>query len=429
MARLDLGFLLLRDIHRRLERLHEPAALPLQRDEGGDLVRVLAERAVLELVDLVLARQVRANGIHRGHGLERVQRLQRLVLARHLRDEVVVGARRLVNRLALEAVELVAIALKVEHDEAVDQAHHTLDQEAHRRVVRGHPLLPGELLLGLRDVPQEDHGVLGVVDLAPHDDVADPTHLSVEDDPALQRKLSLQALELLCHVGAVVEVRDGLPVALDHVTVHEVVNELVPGAAPLEHRHERGLHLEDVEGVLLEVHVVLAEVRVGEGAVERGGALRLHLRLLALVDIPEDAGDTVDRAIDAARHLRDRAEPLVAGILRPQPILRDELGLARPVPDHITEQGHHPVLVLRVQEVRPRAQLVREVERVAVAERAAVLMAPAHVDDPVALVAVEVPQRGADRLVYQRKVLVLPGQVHRHDPDRLAQRVRRVLLA
>ena len=105
-----------------------------------------------------------------------------------------------------------------------------------------------------------------------------------------------------------------------------MVNELVPGAAPLEHRHERGLHFEDVEGVLLEVHVVLAEARVGEGAVERGGALRLHLRLLALV-------------------------------------------------------------------------------------------------------AVEVPQRGADRLVYQRKVLVLPGQVHRHDPDRLAQRVRRVLLA
>ena len=72
----DLGLFLLRHIHRAQQCFDQLCAIPLQRNEGNDLIGVLIHGAVFKFVDVVLALQISADIFRRDYSIQCVQRFQ-----------------------------------------------------------------------------------------------------------------------------------------------------------------------------------------------------------------------------------------------------------------------------------------------------------------------------------------------------------------
>ena len=424
----DLGLFLLRHIHRRQQNFDQLRAVPLQRDERRDLIRVFVQCAVFKFVDVVLALQIPADIFRRDERIQCVQRFQCLILCNDLLHKTMVGPGRRIDPFTLQVIELIAVIFQIADDEAVQQAHHALDQQLHGCVGRGHLHPPRRLGFALCDVPQKDHRIVRVPDLAAHDHVADPPLFAVQEDAAFLAQLGLKPLQFFGDVGAVVELRDLLFVLFDHIVVHKEFDQLVPCLALLKGRHQGVLHLEGIEGVLFQIHIIFAEVRAGEGAVERFRPLRLHPALLFFLNVPDDAGDAAGRAIQTADHFRRGPEPLVLAVFQPQPVLHAELCGVGLVGRRFKKQRHHPVFVLRVQKLRPRIQLVREIQSVMIPQDLPEGMAPIRTDDPALFIAFKVPRCRVDGLVDQRKVFIRPIHLHRQHPERPAVRVHGIFL-
>ena len=92
-------------------------------------------------------------------------------------------------------------------------------------------------------IPQKDHHIVRVPDLAAHDHIADPSFLPIQNDAAILAQLGLKPLQFFGDVGAVVEIRDLLFVLFDHIVVHKEFDQLVPCLALLKGRHQGGLTL------------------------------------------------------------------------------------------------------------------------------------------------------------------------------------------
>ena len=339
-----------------------------------------------------------------------------------------VGSGRRVYHFTLQVIEPIAVIFQIADDEAIQQAHHALDQQLHGCVVRSHLHPLCRLCFGLCDVPQKDHRIVRVPDLAAHDHIADPSFLPIQNDAALLTQLRLKPLQFFGDVGAVVEIRDLLFVLFDHIVVHKEFDQLVPCLALLKGRHQGGLHLEGIKGVLFQIHIIFAEVRVGERAVERCRPLRLHPALLFFLNVVDDAGDAAGRAIQTADHFCRGPEPLVWAVLQLQPVLHAELCGVGLVGHRFQKQRHHPVFVLRVQKLRPRIQLVREIQSVMVPQDLPEGMAPARTDDPARFIAFQGPRCRVDGLIDQRKVFIRPVHLHRQHPERPAVCVHGIFL-
>ena len=131
----DLGLFLLRHIHRAQQRFDQLCAIPLQRNEGSDLIGVLIHGAVFKFVDVVLALQIPADIFRRDHSIQCVQRFQCLILCSHLLHKIMVCSRRRVYHFTLQIIEPIPVILQIADDKAVQQTHHTLDQKIHRCVI------------------------------------------------------------------------------------------------------------------------------------------------------------------------------------------------------------------------------------------------------------------------------------------------------
>ena len=152
-----------------------------------------------------------------------------------------VGPGRRIDPFTLQVIELIAVIFQIADDEAVQQAHHALDQQLHGCVGRGHLHPPRRLGFALCDVPQKDHRIVRVPDLAAHDHVADPPLFAVQEDAAFLAQLGLKPLQFFGDVGAVVELRDLLFVLFDHIVVHKEFDQSIPCVVLLKGRHQRGL--------------------------------------------------------------------------------------------------------------------------------------------------------------------------------------------
>ena len=190
----DLGLFLLRHIHRRQQNFDQLRAVPLQRDERRDLIRVFVQCAVFKFVDVVLALQIPADIFRRDERIQCVQRFQCLILCNDLLHKTMVGSGRRIDPFTLQVIELIAVIFQIADDEAVQQAHHALDQQLHGCVVRSHLHPLCRLCFGLCDVPQKDHRIVRVPDLTAHDHIADPSFLPIQNDAALLTQLRLKPL-------------------------------------------------------------------------------------------------------------------------------------------------------------------------------------------------------------------------------------------
>ena len=335
-----------------------------------------------------------------------------------------VGAGRLVYHSPLQIVESIPVILKIADNKAIQQPHHALDQKLHGGVVRRHLHPPRRFCLGLGNVPQEDHRIFGIFYLTAHDDIADPPLLAIQHDAAFLAQLGVQSLQFFCNVGAVIEIRHGLFVLCNDIVVHKEPDQLIPCMALLKGRHQGGFHLEGVKCVFFKVHIVFAEVCAGERAVKGGCPLRLHPASFFCVNVAEDSGDPLGRAIQTAYHLRRRPEPQVSATLCLQSVLHLILCLIGFVCNRVLQQLQDTVLILRMQKLRPCSQLVREIQNITIAKDAPKRMAPTHIDDLTVFIAVKIPERRVCGFIDQSEILIRPVDLHGHDPDRLSGGIR-----
>ena len=167
----------------------------------------------------------------------------------------------------------------------------------------------------------------------------------------------------------------------------------------LKGRHQRGLHFERIKGVLFQIYIVFAEVCAGKCTVKCRCPLRLHPASFFRVNVADDSGNSIGRAIQTAYHLRRCPEPLVLAILHFQSVLYAELRGVAFVRDRFQKQLHYPVIVLRVQKVRPRIQFVRKIQNVMISKDLPERMAPVHMNDLTVFIALKIPQRGMNGFV------------------------------
>ena len=161
----------------------------------------------------------------------------------------------------------------------------------------------------------------------------------------------------------------------------------------LKGRHQRGLHFESIKGVLFQIYIVFAEVCAGKCTVKCRCPLRLHPASFFRVNVADDSGNSIGRTIHTAYHLRRCPEPLVLAILHFQSVLNIifcSIGFVR---NRFQKQLHYPVMILRVQKVRPRIQFVRKIQNVMISKDLPERMAPVHIDDFTVFIALKIPQR------------------------------------
>ena len=194
--------------------------------------------------------------------------------------------------------------------------------------------------------------------------------------------------------------------------------------ALLKGRHQGGFHLEGVKCVFFKVHIVFAEVCAGERAVKGGCPLRLHPASFFCVNVAEDSGDPLGRAIQTAYHLCRRPEPQVSATLCLQSVLHLILCLIGFVCNRVLQQLQDTVLILRMQKLRPCSQLVREIQNITIPKEAPKRMAPTHIDDLTVFIAVKIPERRVCGFIDQSEILIRPVDLHGHDPDRLPGGIR-----
>ena len=161
----------------------------------------------------------------------------------------------------------------------------------------------------------------------------------------------------------------------------------------LKGRHQRGLHFESIKGILFQIYIVFAEVCAGKCTVKCRCPLRLHPASFFCVNVADNSGNSIGRAIQTAYHLRRCPEPLVLAILHFQPVLYIVLCLIGSVRDRFQKQLHYPVIVLRVQKVRPRIQFVRKIQNVMITKDLPERMAPVYMNDLIIFIALKIPQR------------------------------------
>ena len=159
----------------------------------------------------------------------------------------------------------------------------------------------------------------------------------------------------------------------------------------LKGRHQRGLHFESIKGVLFQIYIVFAEVCAGKCTVKCRCPLRLHPASFFRVNVADDSGNSIGRAIQTVYHLRRCPEPLVLAILHFQSVLYAELRGVAFVRDRFQKQLHHPVIVLRVQKVRPRIQFVRKIQNVMITKDLPKRMAPVHMNDLTVFITLKIP--------------------------------------
>ena len=159
----------------------------------------------------------------------------------------------------------------------------------------------------------------------------------------------------------------------------------------LKGRHQRGLHFESIKGVLFQIYIVFAEVCAGKCTVKCRCPLRLHPASFFRVNVADDSGNSIGRAIQTAYHLRRCPEPLVLAILHFQSVLYAELRGVAFVRDRFQKQLHHPVMILRVQQVRPRIQFVRKIQNVMISKDLPERMAPVHMNDLTVFITLKIP--------------------------------------
>ena len=78
-------------------------------------------------------------------------------------------------------------------------------------------------------------------------------------------------------------------------------------------------------------------------------------------------------------------------ILYFQPVLNIifcSIGFVR---DRFQKQLHYPVIILRVQKVRPRIQFVRKIQNVMISKDLPERMAPVHMNDLIIFIALKIP--------------------------------------
>ena len=63
------------------------------------------------------------------------------------------------------------------------------------------------------------------------------------------------------------------------------------------------------------------------------------------------------------------------------------------VRNRFQKQLHYPVMILRVQKVRPRIQFVRKIQNVMISKDLPERMAPVYIDDFTVFIALKIPQR------------------------------------
>ena len=159
----------------------------------------------------------------------------------------------------------------------------------------------------------------------------------------------------------------------------------------LKGRHQRGLHFESIKGVLFQIYIVFAEVCAGKCTVKCRCPLRLHPASFFRVNVADDSGNSIGRAIQTAYHLRRCPEPLVLAILHFQSVLYAELRGVAFVRDRFQKQLHYPVMILRVQKVRPRIQFVRKIQNVMISKDLPERMAPVHMNDLTVFITLKIP--------------------------------------
>ena len=151
--------------------------------------------------------------------------------------------------------------------------------------------------------------------------------------------------------------------------------------------------------------------------------LRLHPASFFRVNVADDSGNSIGRTIQTAYHLRRCPEPVVLAILYFQSVLNIifcSIGFVR---DRFQKQLHYPVIILRVQKVRPRIQFVRKIQNVMISKDLPERMAPVCMNDLIIFIALKIPQCRMDGFIDQRKVLIRPVHLYRQDPDRCSIRI------
>ena len=159
----------------------------------------------------------------------------------------------------------------------------------------------------------------------------------------------------------------------------------------LKGRHQRGLHFERIKGVLFQIYIVFTEVCASKCTVKCRCPLRLHPASFFRVNVADDSGNSIGRAIQTAYHLRRCPEPLVLAILHFQSVLYAELRGVAFVRNRFQKQLHHPVIVLRVQKVRPRIQFVRKIQNVMIPKDLPKRTAPVHMNDLTVFITLKIP--------------------------------------
>ena len=159
----------------------------------------------------------------------------------------------------------------------------------------------------------------------------------------------------------------------------------------LKGRHQRGLHFESIKGILFQIYIVFTEVCAGKCAVKCRRPLRLHPASFFCVNVADDSSNSIGRTIQTTYHLRRCPKPLVLAILHFQPVLYIILCSIGFVLNRFQKQLHYPVIVLRVQKIRPRIQFVRKIQNVMISKDLPERMAPVHMNDLTVFITLKIP--------------------------------------
>ena len=173
--------------------------------------------------------------------------------------------------------------------------------------------------------------------------------------------------------------------------IHKEPDQSIPCVVLLKGRHQRGLHFERIKGVLFQIYIVFAEVCAGKCTVKCRCPLRLHPASFFRVNVADDSGNSIGRTIQTAYHLRRCPEPLVLAILHFQSVLNIifcRIGFVR---NRFQKQLHYPVMILRVQKVRPRIQFIRKIQNVMITKDLPKRMAPVHMNDLTIFITLKIP--------------------------------------
>lgn len=172
---------------------------------------------------------------------------------------------------------------------------------------------------------------------------------------------------------------------------------------------EPGFILRRFQGVAVQFDVERAlGGHIVYGRVPLEHMVQLHLAFVLVVDIHKNADELDGPALLVALHIARRPVPAVAPIPRFQTVLQIIFGSARGVRQRLNKQLQGPVLVLRMEQIGPGFQPVREVLHTVIANHMAEIVGPIGRRHLIARTDIHIPQTGGYGLIHQMYIVAFP---------------------